>query len=222
MSDDKTMVETESEDGAQATVKTVQPAPEATPTPGAAEGAERAGTAGPPATGPTAVEPLEIKLPAEELEALRGKAAKADEYYSRLLRAVADLDNFRKRAAREREELGRLANELLLSKLVPVLDNLEAALAAANNCESATIESFKTGMTMISNQLKTVLAEAGLEEIDATGQPFDPKWHEAVSQQPSGEVPEGHVVQQLRKGYRYRERLLRAATVVVAARPASA
>jgi molecular chaperone GrpE len=69
---------------------------------------------------------------------------------------------------------------------------------------------------MIYNQLKTALANAGLEEIDATGQPFDPNWHEAVSQQESAEVPEGQVLQQLRKGYKLKERLIRPASVIVA------
>jgi molecular chaperone GrpE len=69
---------------------------------------------------------------------------------------------------------------------------------------------------MIQQQLKTVLAETGLEEIDAAGKPFDPALHEAVSQQESSEIPEGSVLQQLRKGYKLRERLLRPATVIVA------
>jgi molecular chaperone GrpE len=72
---------------------------------------------------------------------------------------------------------------------------------------------------MIATQLKGVLAESGLEEIDATGKPFDPAVHEALSQQPSNEVPEGHVLQLMRKGYRLKERLVRPAAVVVATRP---
>ena len=94
------------------------------------------------------------------------------------------------------------------------------ALAAANNAESDSMESLKTGIAMIYNQLKAALAETGLEEIDATNQPFDPNLHEAVSHQDSGEVPEGQVLQQLRKGYKLRERLIRPASVVVARKPA--
>ena len=74
---------------------------------------------------------------------------------------------------------------------------------------------------MIHAQLKSVLTDAGLEEVDATGRPFDPNLHEAVSQQESSEVAEGNVLQQLRKGYRLRERLLRPATVIVAKKPAA-
>jgi len=72
---------------------------------------------------------------------------------------------------------------------------------------------------MIHQQLRTVLTDAGLEEVDAANKAFDPNWHEAVSQQESAEVPEGHVLQQLRKGYKFRDRLLRPASVVVAKAP---
>jgi molecular chaperone GrpE len=74
---------------------------------------------------------------------------------------------------------------------------------------------------MIQQQLKSALTEAGLEEVEASGKPFDPNLHEAVSQQETPDVPEGRVTQQLRKGYRLRERLLRPATVIVAKKPAA-
>src|ERR1044072_8948636 len=142
----------------------------------------------------------------EQIEEWKAKAEKADEHWDRLLRTTADLENFKKRAARERQEAVRFANAALLEKLVPALDNFDMALAAANNAEGGSMESLKTGIAMIHNQLKAVLTEAGLEEIDASGQRFDPNLHEAVSQQESSEVPEGHVLQQLRKGYKLRDR----------------
>ena len=163
--------------------------------------------------------PAEAPLTAEQIEELKLKAAKADEHWDRLLRTTADLENFEKRAARERQEAIKFANASLLEKLIPALDNLEMALAAANNAESHSIESLKTGIAMIYNQLKAALADTGLEEIDATNQPFDPNLHEAVSHQESADVPEGQVLQQLRKGYKLRERLIRPATVVVARKP---
>ena len=83
------------------------------------------------------------------------------------------------------------------------------------------VASLQAGIAMIQQQLKNTLAESGLEEIDASGKPFDPTWHEAVSQQETADVPEGHVVQQLRKGYKLRDRLLRPATVIVAKKPAA-
>ena len=164
--------------------------------------------------------PAEAPLTPQQIEELKQKAAKADEHWDRLLRTTADLDNFKKRAARERQEAIKFANASLLEKLIPALDNFDMALAAANNAESDSMESLKTGIAMIYNQLKAALAETGLEEIDATNQPFDPNLHEAVSHQDSADAPEGQVLQQLRKGYKLRERLIRPASVVVARKPA--
>lgn len=157
---------------------------------------------------------------AGQIEELKAKAAKADEYWDRLLRSAADLENFKKRAARERQEAIRFANASLLEKLIPALDNFDMALAASS-AEAASIESLKTGIAMIYNQLKGALAEAGLEEIDAAGQVFDPNLHEAVAQEEAVEAPEGRVIRQLRKGYRLRDRLIRPAGVVVARKPAA-
>ena len=156
----------------------------------------------------------------EQLEELKGRAEKADEHWERLLRTTADFDNFKKRAAREKQEAIRYANEGVLEKLVPVLDNFDAALSAAQTSSADGAQSLQTGVAMIFQQLKKALAESGLEEVDATGQTFDPNLHEAVSQQESADVPEGGVLQQLRKGYKLRDRLLRPATVVVAKKPA--
>ncbi len=156
-------------------------------------------------------------LTSAQLEDLKARAAKADENWDRLLRATADLDNFKKRAARDREEAVRYANESLIKKLVPVLDNFDAAMAAAAQNQSPdAVQSLQTGVAMIHQQLRKALQEAGLEEVDAAGKTFDPNWHEAVSQQESADVPEGQVLQQLRKGYKMRDRLVRPATVVVA------
>ena len=163
--------------------------------------------------------PPEAPLTPQQIEELKQKAAKADEHWDRLLRTTADLENFKKRAARERQEAIKFANASLLEKLIPALDNFDMALAAANNAETHAMESLKTGIAMIYNQLKAALADTGLEEIDATNQPFDPNLHEAVSHQESADVPEGQVLQQLRKGYKLRERLIRPATVVVARKP---
>lgn len=169
----------------------------------------------------TGAEPALAPLSPQQIEELKLKAAKADEYWDRLLRATADLENYRKRAARERTEAVKYANESLIEKLVPVLDNFDMAITAASNPQSSTVESIRTGISMIYSQLKAVMGEAGLEEIDATQKPFDANWHEAVSQQESADVPEGLVLQQLRKGYKLRDRLIRPATVVVAKKPAA-
>jgi molecular chaperone GrpE len=171
--------------------------------------------------GTTPVEASEIPTP-EQIEDLKARAGCADENWERLLRTTADFDNFKKRAAREREEAVKFANESLIKKLVTVLDNFDMALAAAGQRQPADAgQSLQAGVAMIQQQLRGVLLEAGLEELDAAGKEFDPKWHEAVAQQDSADVPEGRVLQQLRKGYKLRDRLIRPATVVVARKPAA-
>lgn len=168
---------------------------------------------------PTIVEPS--PLTPEQIEDLKSRAAKADENWERLLRTTADFENFKKRAAREKQDALKFANESLIQKLIPLLDNFDMALAAVQNGQTgAASSSLQSGINMILQQFKSALTEAGLEEVDATGQPFDPNLHEAVSQQETAEVPEGHVVQQLRKGYKLRDRLLRPASVIIAKKPA--
>lgn len=157
--------------------------------------------------------------PVEPIDPLKAATAKAAENWDRFLRATADFENYKKRAARERQEAVAYAHVGLLQKLLPVLDNFEMALAAAGNAPEAAAQSLQAGVAMIASQLRGALTEAGLEEIDAAGKPFDPNCHEAVAQQDSTETPEGHVFQQLRKGYKLRDRLLRPASVIVARKP---
>ena len=174
---------------------------------------------------PTAPEPLvpveAATVNPEQLAELKERAGKADENWERLLRTSADFDNFKKRAAREKQEAIKFANEGLLQKLLPVLENLDMALAATQGARPQDGQSLQSGVNMICQQLKTVLAEAGLEELDALGKPFDPNLHEALMQKETPDVPEGQVIQQLRKGYKFRDRLLRPAGVVVAKQPAA-
>jgi molecular chaperone GrpE len=135
------------------------------------------------------------------------------------LRSQADFENYRKRSIREREDAVKYANFSLVEKVVPVLDSFELGLQAAKSNEAAA--SIVSGMEMVRRQLEDVLHQFGVEAVDATGTPFDPNLHEAVAQEPSEEVPEGSVVRQLRKGYRLRDRLVRAALVVVSGGPAN-
>jgi molecular chaperone GrpE len=174
-------------------------------------------SAAPIVTEPVAV----VALTPEQIEELKARAARADENWDRLLRTTADFENFKKRAARERIETAQSAAAALIQKLLPVLDHIEMAQAVAQTAKDDKFASLQAGVAMIQQQLKTVLTETGLEEIDAAGKPFDPALHEAVSQQETSDIPEGHVSQQLRKGYKLRERLLRPATVVVAKKPAA-
>jgi len=173
-------------------------------------------------TSPAEAAAVPPSLSPEQIDELQKRAAKADENWDRFLRTTADLENFKKRAAREKIESAQYASFALLQKLLPVLDNFEMALVAAQSAQGDKLASFQSGVVMIQQQLKSALADTGLEEIEALGKPFDPAVHEAVSQQESATVPEDHVVQQLRKGYKVKERLLRPATVIVAKAPAPA
>ena len=169
---------------------------------------------------PTEAEPIvAVPLTPQQIEELKLRAAKADENWERLLRTTADFDNFKKRSARERAEAVQFANAALIQKLLPVLDNFEMALAAVQSAKDEKTASLQAGINMVQSQLKNILVEAGLEEIDATGRTFDAAVHEAISQQETAGVPEGQIVQQVRKGYKLRERLLRPATVIVAKKP---
>ena len=165
-----------------------------------------------------AIEPANITP--EQLEELKARAAKADEHWERVLRITADFDNFKKRAAREKQDAIRYGNESLIEKLIPILDSLDMAITAAQASSGETIQSLRDGVVMVHQQFRTALADSGLEEVDATGKAFDPNLHEAISQQETSDVPEGHVVQQVRKGYKLRDRLLRPASVIVAKSPA--
>jgi molecular chaperone GrpE len=139
--------------------------------------------------------------------------AELSKYKDAALRAAADLDNYRKRVSRERDESIKYANTVFLERLIPILDNFELGLQAARNAPEAA--PIVDGLAMVYKQLQDLLANSGVETIDATGQTFDPNLHEALAQEENHEVPEGKVIRQVRKGYRLRDRLLRPANVVV-------
>jgi molecular chaperone GrpE len=155
-----------------------------------------------------------------EWDELKAQAAKAKDYYEQLVRTTADLENYKKRAAREKQEAIKYANEGLLLKLIGVLDNFDMAVAAAANSHDPAVKSLHMGVNMILGQLRNALTESGLEEVEALDKPFDPNVHEAISQLERGDLPEGQVVQQTRKGFKYRDRLLRPASVIVSRKPA--
>jgi molecular chaperone GrpE len=128
-------------------------------------------------------------------------------------RNQAELENYRKRVAREREDDLKRARAGLLEDLLPVLDNFELGMLEVRKGDPKS--PIVVGMEMIERQLKDFMANSGVEPIDAVGAAFDPNLHEAVSQEASAEVSEGKIIRQLRKGYKFRDRLLRAAMVVV-------
>jgi molecular chaperone GrpE len=160
-------------------------------------------------------------LTAEELHELRSKAGKAQEHWDQLLRTTAEFDNFRKRAAREKEDAVRYANHKLLERLLPVLDSFDMAIAAASTENAESSQSLKEGINLVLQQFRTALKEAGMEEIEAHGKLFDPNLHEAVSELETADVEAGHVAHQIRKGYRLRDRLVRPSSVIVAKKPAA-
>jgi molecular chaperone GrpE len=130
----------------------------------------------------------------------------------RLLRLAADFENYKKRAAREREEYVALANERLLKELLPILDDLERALAAAEQHEEAQLEE---GVRLTYQSLASLLRRNGVTEIDAAGK-FDPHVHEALLQQPAEDKESGDVVDVIQKGYTLGGRVVRPARVIVA------
>jgi molecular chaperone GrpE len=147
--------------------------------------------------------------PASDTEALRNER---DEYLDALQRLKAEFDNFRKRTAREHEAMSARANEALLRELLPIIDDLERALEAAEQHEEAKLED---GVRLVHRALADVARRHGLEEIE-TGGAFDPHVHEALLAQPAEDAESGSVLQVLQKGYRLGDRVLRPARVVVA------
>ena len=135
-------------------------------------------------------------------------------------RAAAELDNYRKRTARDLQETVKYANSSLLESLLPVLDNFDYGMQAAK-AESEGSNLF-IGLSMVLRQVQDFLKDNGVEEIAAVGVAFNPNVHEAVSEQTSDTVAEGTVVVQTRKGYKLRDRLLRPASVIVSSGPAPA
>jgi molecular chaperone GrpE len=129
----------------------------------------------------------------------------------RLLRLAADFENYKKRAARERQEYVTLANERLIAELIPILDDLERALNAAEEHQEAQLEE---GVRLVHNSLAALLARHGVTPIETDGK-FDPHVHEALLSQPS-EAEEGSVVDVVQKGYKLGDRVVRPARVVVA------
>jgi len=154
-----------------------------------------------------------FKQTSDAVEQLGQMKMELDKYKDIALRSVADLDNYRKRMAREKDDAIRYANANFLERLIPILDNFDLGLQAAKagGSQTAVID----GMTMVFKQLQEFLASCGVETIDATGEHFDPNLHEAIAQEENAEVKDGVVIRQLRKGYKLKDRLIRPANVVV-------
>jgi len=158
---------------------------------------------------PSAVEEDPLATALEENKRLRDQ----------LLRTAADFDNFRKRTKREVTEANERGREDLLKELLPVFDNLERA---SEHAKSATdVTALLDGIELVTKQFVDTLARAGIEKINALGQPFDPSLHEAIQQIETSDVPAGSVANQVQAGYRLGGRLLRPCMVVVAKAPSA-
>jgi molecular chaperone GrpE len=154
---------------------------------------------------------------ADSEDPMAGLQADLDRFRDLALRSQADFENYKRRAAREKEDAVKYANSALLQRLVSIIDNFELGLAAAKaQGEQSPIYS---GMVLVQKQLNDLLEENGLQSIEAEGKKFDPNLHEAIAHESSGS-PEGTVIRQARRGYRFKDRLLRPARVIVSSGPA--
>lgn len=139
--------------------------------------------------------------------------AELEEQQQRVLRTQADFDNFRRRTQKEKEDLAKYASSLLITELLPVIDNFERALSTGT--DNPEVSSYAKGVEMIFRQLEGVLKAEGLEEMNSVGQPFNPEFHQAIMQVESDEYEEGIVVEEVQKGYKLKDRVLRPAMVKV-------
>lgn len=169
--------------------------PEAASTPNGAASAE-----------PGAAPETQAENPLEQLQ------TDVERFRDLAMRTQADFENYRKRSIRDKEDAVKSANSVLLERLIPVIDNFEFGLAAARTEGSQAVV---VGLEMVYKQFQDFLSNSGVEVIDCEGKPFDPNLHDALGQEESATVPEGHVVRQLRKGYKLKDRLIRPANVFV-------
>jgi molecular chaperone GrpE len=160
--------------------------------------------------GTTSPDPAGQESAQDALEALRREV---EDHWNKYLRTAAELDNLRKRSAREIETARRFGAERLAQALLPVRDSLEAALAASDKSDPATLIQ---GQEATLRLLDEALAAAGVTEVAAHGEPFDPNKHEALSLLPAGDAAPNSVLEVIQKGYEMNDRLLRAAKVIVA------
>ena len=168
-----------------------------------------------------AMSPLPAETPEQEIERLRqevlARTREAESLQDKNLRLMAEFDNARKRATRERDEYVRFANESLIRDLLPVLDNFDRALQAAKG--EAGGAAVTAGVELIQRELLRVLEKGGVTHFASVGQPFDPERHEAIARVPTTEHPEMTVITETARGYLLHGRVLRPAMVAVAVAP---
>ena len=178
------------------------------------------GTGSSPASDQTAGPSAESnEVPIEEMtrdqliEKIKATQAEAEKNFDLYLRSRAEIENLKRRFQREKDDLSKFANEVLIKQLLPVIDNLEKALEHAQGQDA--LDALKEGVRLTLKGLKDALSKEGLEEVKAEGAPFDPNYHEALMQKEDDSVPAGTVLQACQTGYTLNERLVRPALVVV-------
>lgn len=160
-----------------------------------------------------AEKPLDSMTEEELIEAIQELEEKAGKHYDLYLRSLAEIENMKRRNAKEKEEWVKYSNESLIKDILPVLDNLEKALSHSH--EGNSLRALREGVDLTLKGLKDGLGKSGVKEVNALGLPFDPCFHEAVSQMEDNRVEAGSVLQELQKGYLLNGRLLRPSMVVV-------
>jgi molecular chaperone GrpE len=168
---------------------------------------------------PPSVAPGGDPAQSEAEDPMAGLQADLDRFRDLALRTQADFENYKKRSARDKEDAIKYANSALLERLLGIIDNFELGLSAAK--EQGAGSPIYSGMLLVQKQLNDLLAENGLQPIEAEGKTFDPNLHEAIAHEPSEQIPEGVVLRQARRGYRFKDRLLRPSRVVVSSGPAN-
>ena len=179
-------------------------------------GSEESGTPDAAATSEAQSSPTQAgvtQAPALSPDEAQAIARERDDYYDRLLRKTAEFDNYRKRVERERREQAEYAAADVLEELLPLIDDMERALGVDSNTDA---DAYRKGVELIHKQMLDLLRRRGVTPIEAVGQPFDPHLHQAVAHDTVPGHAEGEVVEQFRRGYKLRDRLLRPAMVKVA------
>ncbi len=154
-----------------------------------------------------AAEAVDVTVENSEVETLKAQLAETESSFKRLR---ADFENFRRRSAKEKDEIGAVAKEEMLKSMLPLIDNFERAMAADKNSDN-----FYQGISMIFNQFAEILKNQGLEQIQAKGQFFDPNFHQAVMRVQSDDLPEGTIAEVLQQGYQVNGRVIRPSMVQV-------
>ncbi len=155
-----------------------------------------------------------VTLSHAEYEALVAKAAKAEEHWDKVLRMGADFENAKKGVEKRTQDMIKYANEQILVEVLPIVDDLDRALASLD--QGHDLEKVRQGLHLVQNTFHKILAKHGVEQMSSLGRPFDPNLHEAVGETVTDQVDEGHVAEELQKGYMLHGRLARPSRVRIA------